>query len=159
VLRTAVARFSRGASPVAAEISSASTLAFVSLLLGASALVRIAPPAGPRRFSVVSVVAVVLAGLVVSLTSVIRSAVASVPHRIAACIRKRPEAWSAAYLIGSVAVFFHPVFTRGLTINPNGFLYVWSPFASYAGGRRIDYNPVTSDYADSLFPQYYMLHD
>ncbi len=57
-------------------------------------------------------------------------------------------------LLGLIVIFFGPVFFEGKVISPNGFLYIWPPFRSYAPPGPVDYNPITSDFTDSLFPQY-----
>lgn len=54
----------------------------------------------------------------------------------------------------AAAVYFAPVFLDHQVISPNGFLYIWPPFRSYVPPGTVDYNTITSDFTDSLFPQY-----
>ena len=62
-------------------------------------------------------------------------------------------------IFAAIFIFFAPVFLQGKVINPNGFLYLWPPFGTYAEGNQLPYNSVASDFADAMFPSLYMARD
>ena len=58
-----------------------------------------------------------------------------------------------------VFIFFAPVFTQGKTISPLGFTYVWAPFNAYQKSADVPYNGIATDFADSMYPGYYMIYN
>ena len=58
-----------------------------------------------------------------------------------------------------VLLFFAPVFTQGKTISPLGFTYVWAPFNAYHKSAEVPYNGIATDFADSMYPGYYMIYN
>ena len=72
---------------------------------------------------------------------------------------KRRDLLLLLLMLGAILVFFAPVLLSGKVINPNGFLYIWPPFGTYAEGNQLPYNSIASDFADAMFPSLYMARD
>ena len=74
-------------------------------------------------------------------------------------IKYRSAALTFAAFVIFVLTFFAPVITEGKTISPLGFTYVWAPFNAYHKSADVPYNAIATDFADSMYPGYYMIYN
>lgn len=74
-------------------------------------------------------------------------------------VRYRAALLTSSAFIAAVLIFFAPVITEGKTISPLGFTYVWAPFNAYHKSAEVPYNAIATDFADSMYPGYYMIYN